>query len=117
MSGDYQNVEYIGDGLGLVGRAADQMLLHGCSMEDAVRMLRDKMLIRALEACAGNITAASRKLGQHRNTMARELERLNLTELPKQIRRRHRVLEPGQEQAELVFVKPGISLVPRPFST
>ncbi|HKM99476.1 MAG TPA: hypothetical protein VJX23_03090 [Candidatus Binataceae bacterium] len=105
----FQDVDYIGDGLGLAGRTADQMLAAGCSMEEAVRIIREKMLMGALKAAKGNISVAGRKLRQHRNTIARELERLNMSHLPEQIRRKR--VEPVQ--AELIF-KPGLSLVPPP---
>jgi DNA-binding NtrC family response regulator len=85
-----ETADCIGDGLGLAGRAADQFLAAGCSMAEMLEIMRAKMLIRALEACEGNLMATSRKLRQHRNTTARELERLQLKTLPAQLRKSRR---------------------------
>jgi hypothetical protein len=113
------DVDFLGDGVGSLGRAIDQMLLHGLSMADAVSMLRERMLLRALEAHGGNITQAGRALGQHRNTITRELERLNLSHVPAQIRRRLAASGCPAEQTELIFKAPkkGIALLPKTIST
>jgi len=113
MSASFPDVQYVGDGIGLLGHAVDELFDHGFHMDESLRMMREKLVRRALDRTAGNITAAGRLLGRHRNTLTRELEELGLTDLPARIReaRRH---EPVQEA--LPFC--GISLVPpRTFST
>jgi|HubBroStandDraft_6_1064221.scaffolds.fasta_scaffold23089_4 hypothetical protein len=103
----FPDVQCVGDGIGLVGHAVDQMLAHGFGMDEGLEMVREKMLRRALERTAGNITHAGRVLGQHRNTLARELEKFGLSDLPARIRQRKR-REPVQERLEFG----GLSLVP-----
>jgi hypothetical protein len=85
--GSMMDAEFVGDGIGLVGRVVDQMLTAGMKLEDGLVTIKRGLIVEALERNDGNLCRASQQLGRHRNTIARELERLQLSELPAQIRK------------------------------
>jgi DNA-binding NtrC family response regulator len=77
-------------------QAADLLLDAGIDYREAEDLLRSVLFRRALDRSAGNICHAAIAVGIHRNHFTRELDKLKLRHLPKQIRDSHR-----QEQLNL----------------
>lgn len=79
--------------------AARQMLQAGMSWEEAHHLVNSEFVIAALEKSRGNVCKAAILLNLHRNTLGRQLQVLNLTELAKELRTSHkrqrRILFPG----------------------
>ena len=51
----------------------EQLLSGGIFLEEAIELLERRMIEGALALCAGKQTAASKRLGIHRNTLQRKM--------------------------------------------
>ena len=51
----------------------EHLLAGNIFLEEAIELLERKMIQGALERCAGKQTAASKRLGIHRNTLQRKI--------------------------------------------
>jgi DNA-binding NtrC family response regulator len=51
----------------------EHLLSSNIFLEEAIELLERKMIQGALERCAGKQTAASKRLGIHRNTLQRKM--------------------------------------------
>jgi hypothetical protein len=69
---------------------ARSMLNAGLSNRESLDLVRQGIVIAALERAGGNISRAARMIGTHRNTFARELAQFNLSNLPAEIRRQNK---------------------------
>ena len=81
---------------GIIGKVADHFLDAGISFSEARDMLRVVLFRKALDRTNGNICHAAVLVGIHRNHFTRELDRLDLRDLPRRIRASRR-----QEQLKL----------------
>ena len=77
----------------VISRAADLMLDARLNYRDAEDLLRRFLFRRALDRAAGNICHAAALVGIHRNHFTRELDRLQMRDLPRQISERRAQLE------------------------
>lgn len=66
----------------------DQLLSANIFLEEAIEVLEQNMIQRALERHGGNQSAASKLLGIHRNTLQRKLVQYGLANGRKHIRRK-----------------------------
>ena len=57
-------------------------------LQEAVEILEKRMIQRALEGSGGNQSAASKRLGIHRNTLLRKMVEYDLTENRARVRRK-----------------------------
>lgn len=73
-----------------INAVADLFLDAGATYQKSEEMLRAALLRRALQRTDGNISHAAALVSMHRNHFTRELELLQLRELPKQIRQAKR---------------------------
>jgi hypothetical protein len=75
---------------GILVQAADALLDARSNYREAEQMLRTLLFRRALERCGGNICHAAAMVGVHRNHFTRDLEQMQIRDLPKQIREARR---------------------------
>ncbi len=66
----------------------DHLLSGGVFLPEAIEILERSMIQRALDQSKGNQSAASKKLGIHRNTLQRKIAEYGLTNGRKHARRR-----------------------------
>jgi DNA-binding NtrC family response regulator len=73
-------------------RLVDLLIEGGFFLQEAVEILEQKLIARALERTGGNCSAASKQLGIHRNTLQKKMTAFKLERKPSQkakaIRRR-----------------------------
>lgn len=67
---------------------AVRLLAADVTLEDAVKLLERSMIDGALAACHGNQSAASKKLGIHRNTLQRKMAEFDLGTRRTRLRRK-----------------------------
>jgi Fis family transcriptional regulator, factor for inversion stimulation protein len=59
-------------------RLIDEMVDRGILYEDAVGAFERTFIVKVLDRADGNMTAAARELGIHRNTLSRKMAELKI---------------------------------------
>jgi Fis family transcriptional regulator, factor for inversion stimulation protein len=59
-------------------RLIDEMVERGILFDDAVAAFERTFIVKVLERAEGNVTAASRELRIHRNTLSRKIDELKI---------------------------------------
>ena len=67
--------------LELMRKAADQCLDQGLTLRDFEAWARKAYLMQALDLEGGNRSRTAKLIGEHRNTLARHMQELNLREV------------------------------------
>lgn len=70
----------------LIAETAEQMLAAGMSLHQSAEAIKREMIVAALHRRQGNLCRVARLLGEHRNTVARQMEKLGIAHVPQACR-------------------------------
>ena len=66
----------------LLDKLVGMMVETGIRYEDAQREFDKRFIARVVQECDGNLVKAARRLGVHRNTLARKIKELKIKATP-----------------------------------